>query len=74
MTGWSGSALPVLPSPSRRAAVRRAVGVGVAEAAALLGVTRVTFHNWECGKTDPKPDNLRAYAVLLAQWSAAAGR
>lgn len=71
MSPWGGIPLPVLPGPARREHLRKAMGITVNDAAAMLKVTRVSFHNWECGKTSPQPDNHRKYAALLKEWQAA---
>jgi transcriptional regulator with XRE-family HTH domain len=45
--------------------LREAVGWTIMKAAADLGVSRLTYRNWETGKVNPRPDHLRAYAAQL---------
>lgn len=60
--------LPVLPSPSRRRALRLAVGLTIIAAAAEMGVDRNTFSRWERGLVTIRPDDHHKYAAQLAGW------
>lgn len=56
---------PSLPSPSARAALRRAGGITQAEAAQALGVTTAAFRAWEAGTANPRARHRAVYLELL---------
>jgi transcriptional regulator with XRE-family HTH domain len=45
--------------------IRRAAGVSLAEAAAVIGVTRQAVSLWENGGRRPRGENLDRYVELL---------
>lgn len=43
------------PTPQQIRQTRKNAGLSMAEVADLMGVTRMTVHNWESGKHPMKP-------------------
>ena len=60
-----------MPSPRTARAIRVAAGVTQEQIASELGVSRVAVTAWELGRSQPRRQNRRAYAELLAQLSEA---
>lgn len=53
--------------PTTLKTARLAAGLTMEQAADLLGVTRMTIHNWEAGKRTPPADPVLTQADILAR-------
>jgi transcriptional regulator with XRE-family HTH domain len=53
-------------TPSDIRAARKAAGLTQTEAAALIGVQRVTWTRWECGLSPPPSEYVWAYWKHIA--------
>ncbi|MER5963545.1 helix-turn-helix domain-containing protein [Streptomyces sp. NPDC002057] len=60
------SAKPTLPSPTERAALRRAWHLSERQVAEAFGVTATTVRSWEAGRTSPTGRRRVAYATFLS--------
>jgi transcriptional regulator with XRE-family HTH domain len=60
-----------LPSPERRAQLRRDAGITQDALAEILGVTRSTLTYWESGKRNPSGASLTRYLEALNAMAAA---
>lgn len=53
--------------PTQIKTARLAAGLTMAQAAELLGVTRMTIHNWESGRSEPPRERVLTQADILGQ-------
>jgi DNA-binding transcriptional regulator YiaG len=59
------AAVPPLPSPATRRALREAAGLTTDQLAQVLHVTRQTVCNWELGRREPRGEQRAAYLEAL---------
>lgn len=57
--------LKALPTPERRAELRKNVGLSQRELAEMLGVSNATIGHWESGIRTPKIEHLGPYLEAL---------
>lgn len=54
-----------MPGPAERRRLREAAGLGIAQVAGAVGVSRQTVSNWEAGSSEPQPPARVKYLRLL---------
>lgn len=54
-----------LPTPAKRAEIRKAAGLTLQDLADAIGVTPATIHYWEQGTRNPRPEHIAAYRAAL---------
>lgn len=60
--------IALLPDLAQRRAIRKAAGLTLVQAAAILAVSPRTLLRWEWGDCEPRPANRVAYAEQLRRW------
>lgn len=57
----------VLPAPTDRLRLRKALGIRQIDLARAVGVSAQTVWAWERGKSEPTGDHRRRYGALLVE-------